>query len=172
MQTRAASRMGVHGLDLSALRAVFEPLHSWLELAKPGVTRLVLVTTLLGGVVAPGRLSFSHWLCVLLGTVLVVAAANALNMVSEADLDALMQRTRQRPLPSGRLDPSAAVRAALGAAVSGTALLLCIGVVPAVLALMALVSYVWLYTPLKRITPHALFVGAVPGAIPPLIGYA
>jgi protoheme IX farnesyltransferase len=142
------------------------------ELAKPGVTRLVLVTTLFGGLIAPGHSSLLRWLATLIGTALVVAAANALNMAQEADVDALMTRTRHRPLPEGRLESGAVLRAALGAALLGTALLVCVDWVSTVLALAALVSYVAVYTPLKRITPHALYVGAVPGAIPPLIGYA
>jgi protoheme IX farnesyltransferase len=172
MHTRAASRASLYFFDVAALRTALEPLSPWVALAKPGVTRLVLVTTLFGGVLAPGHLSIAAGLLVLSGTALVVAAANALNMVSEADLDALMPRTLDRPLPSGRLTPQPVVRGALFAAAFGVAELLAVNWVAASLAMLALVSYVWVYTPLKRITPHALYVGAVPGAIPPLIGYA
>jgi len=175
MSTRASPTLGV---SLSALappsggRVLFAWLEPWVALAKPGVTRLVLVTTLFGGLVAPGKLGLAAWLITLFGTALVVAAANALNMAQEADLDALMTRTSQRPLPQGRLTVAPVVRAALIAAALGTAALCTVHLVSAALALLALVSYVWVYTPLKRITPHALYVGAVPGAIPPLIGYA
>jgi heme o synthase len=179
MSTRAGQQLGVRvspdPLDVPALaasHAAVERLRPWLELAKPGVTRLVLVTTLFGGLVAPGHSSLVRWLLTLVGTALVVAAANALNMAQEADLDALMPRTRERPLPQGRLEAGPVVRAALLAAAAGTALLLAVDVVSTALALLALVSYVWVYTPLKRLTPHALYVGALPGAIPPLIGYA
>ncbi len=175
MSIRAAEQLGAAPESVPALaasQALAERLRPWVELAKPGVTRLVLITTLFGGLVAPGHASPLRWLATLLGTTLVVAAANALNMAQEADLDALMTRTRQRPLPEGRLESRAVVRAALAAALLGTVLLLCVGWVAAGLALLALLSYVAVYTPLKRITPHALYVGAVPGAIPPLIGYA
>jgi heme o synthase len=144
----------------------------WIQLAKPGVTRLVLITTLFGGLVAPGSQSIWRWVLTLTGTALVVAAANALNMVSEADADALMSRTRDRPLPSGRLTKAPVVRASFLALVVGSGILLCVDVLAALLAFAAFASYVWVYTPLKRTTPHALYVGTVPGAIPPLIGYA
>jgi protoheme IX farnesyltransferase len=179
MSIRAAQRLGVRvspepmevpGLEAS--HAAVQRLRPWVELAKPGVTRLVLITTLLGGMVAPGHASLGRWLLTLLGTALVVAAANALNMAQEADLDALMPRTSGRPLPEGRLESAPVVRAALAAGAIGTAALLSVDLVSALLALFALLSYVWVYTPLKRITPHALYVGALPGAIPPLIGYA
>jgi len=144
----------------------------WLMLAKPGVTRLVVITTWLGALAAPGSLSGAQWLATLLGTALVVAAANAFNMVAERDTDALMERTRQRPLPTGRIEPRSATRVAWAWAVTGTAALVWVHWLCALLALLALASYVWAYTPLKRVTPHALYVGTLPGAIPPLIGYA
>ena len=160
-------------------RLSVQPLHDamaavapWLQLAKPGVTRLVLVTTLFGGLVAPGSQSIWGWGLTLLGTTLVVAAANALNMAYEVDADALMSRTRDRPLPSGRLQKGPVVRAAWAAFVLGSLGLLAVEPLAAALAFVAFASYVWVYTPLKRTTPHALYVGAVPGAIPPLIGYA
>jgi protoheme IX farnesyltransferase len=167
MTTRALHRSGAR-----ALREMMGVIEPWVQLAKPGVTRLVLLTTLFGGLVAAVPMSIGRWFITLTGTALVVAAANALNMVHEKDADALMSRTRDRPLPSGRLAPAPVMRAAAGAAVLGLALLCTIQLVSAALALLALASYVWLYTPLKRTTPHALYAGAVPGAIPPLIGYA
>ena len=144
----------------------------WVQLAKPGVTRLVLVTTLFGGLVAPGSQSLWRWVLTLLGTTLVVAAANAFNMVLEVDADALMSRTRDRPLPSGRLHEAPVVRASWAALALGLLGLAAVDALAALLAFVAFASYVWVYTPLKRTTPHALYVGALPGAIPPLIGYA
>lgn len=147
-------------------------LRPWLELSKPGITRLVLVTAAFGAVLAPGQLSPAEWLALLAGTSLVVAAANALNQVAEVEPDRQMRRTAQRPLPTGRLQPRAASHAAWGAAFVGSGLLLWLEPASALLAALAFGSYVWAYTPLKPRTPHALYVGAVPGAIPPLIGYA
>lgn len=154
------------------LRDAMAGLTPWIQLAKPGVTRLVLITTLFGGLVAPGSQPSWRWLLTLLGTTLVVAAANALNMVLEVDADALMSRTRDRPLPSGRLSKEPVVRAAWLALAIGLVALSCVDLLATALAFLAFASYVWVYTPLKRTTPHALYVGAVPGAIPPLIGYA
>lgn len=167
MNISANPRVGVH--PLSDVMASVQP---WVQLAKPGVTRLVLVTTLFGGLVAPGSLSLWAWALTLAGTALVVAAANALNMVYEADADALMARTCDRPLPRGRLRKEPVVLAAYAALVVGLGGLLGVDLLAAALAFLAFASYVWVYTPLKRVTPHALYVGAVPGAIPPLIGYA
>lgn len=167
MNTSESQRVGVQAL--SDVMASAQP---WVQLAKPGVTRLVLVTTLFGGLLAPGSLPLSSWVLTLLGTTLVVAAANALNMVYEVDADALMERTRDRPLPRGRLRREPVVVASFAALGVGMAGLLVVDLLAAALAFLAFASYVWVYTPLKRTTPHALYIGAVPGAIPPLIGYA
>jgi len=143
------------------------------ELAKPGITGLVIVTTLCGALTAPGTVRIGHLLLTLAGTALVVAAANALNMVIERDTDALMRRTARRPLPTGRLSVQAALAFASVTAVLGSLVLyFLVGSLATWLTLAALGSYVAAYTPLKRLTPLALLVGAVPGAIPPLIGWA
>src|SRR5687767_13942300 len=143
MTTRA-----LHRSSARVLREMLSVAEPWVKLAKPGVTRLVLVTTLFGGLVAAVPMSLARWLITLAGTALVVAAANALNMVQERDADALMSRTRDRPLPTGRLAPGPVTRAATGAALLGVGLLCTIHVVSAALALLALASYVWVYTPL------------------------
>src|SRR5229473_2910705 len=105
-------------------------------------------------------------------TAVVVAAANVLNMYLERETDALMPRTMHRPLPAGRMNPSLALGfGLLLAAVSVPLLFLGVGPLPGLLALIALVSYVLIYTPMKRYTAAALLVGAVAGAIPPLIGW-
>ena len=144
-----------------------------LELGKPSVAGLVMVTMLCGALVAPGPRPLVRLLIAMFGTALVVAAANALNMYMERDADALMRRTASRPLPTGRLAPETALWFALGCAVVGlSVLVLCVNFASAGLALLALVSYVLAYTPLKRSTAYALHVGAVPGALPPLIGWA
>jgi protoheme IX farnesyltransferase len=167
MNTSDSQRLGV-----GAWPSVVASVQPWVQLAKPGVTRLVLVTTLFGGLLAPGSLSLWRWVLTLVGTALVVAAANALNMVYEKDADALMRRTRDRPLPRGRLSESQVVRVVFAVLGVGMVGLLAVDTLAAALAFLAFASYCWVYTPLKRITPHALYVGSLPGAIPPLIGYA
>jgi protoheme IX farnesyltransferase len=108
----------------------------------------------------------------LLGTALIVSGANALNMYLERDTDRLMERTRDRPLPGRRLAPEAALWFGVALSASSTPLLL-LGANPltALLAVLALFLYVLVYTPLKRRTTLALPIGAVPGAIPPLLGW-
>jgi heme o synthase len=149
---------------------------SWsalVELGKPGVAGLVMVTMLCGALVAPGPRPLGRLLIAMFGTALVVAAANALNMYIERDTDALMRRTASRPLPSRRLAPEVALWFALVCGVVGLSVLaLFVNLASTGLAFAALASYVLAYTPLKRSTDYALHVGAVPGAIPPLIGWA
>jgi len=144
-----------------------------LELAKPGVLVLVVVTTLCGALTAPVPVDALRLILVTLGTAAVVASANAFNMIWERETDALMRRTRNRPLPSGRLTLDAALAFACLTGTGGLATLYWfVGTLPVLLTLSALVSYVLVYTPLKRVTPLALIAGAVPGAIPPLIGWS
>jgi protoheme IX farnesyltransferase len=131
------------------------------SLAKPRLSALVVCTAAGGMWLAPGALTAARAVVLLVGTALVVGAANALNNFLERDLDARMRRTRNRPLPAGRLEPGVAL--ALGLVLPAFAI--------PVLALIALVSYAGVYTPLKQKTTAALFVGAVPGAIPPLMGW-
>jgi heme o synthase len=143
------------------------------ELGKPSVAGLVMVTMLCGALVAPGPRPLGRLLIAMLGTALVVASANALNMYIERETDALMRRTASRPLPTGRLSADTALWFALACGVVGLGVLVaCVNWVSAGLALLALGSYVLAYTPLKRSTAYALHVGAIPGAIPPLIGWA
>lgn len=148
----------------------------FVALTKPRITFMVLLTTAgglwLGQGHAQARISVLVWALALVGTALVVGGANTLNMVLERDTDALMRRTANRPLPAGRMP----VRAALwfGVALSAISVpILAIGVNPttALLAVLANLVYVLGYTPLKRRTHWALQVGAVPGAIPPLLGW-
>lgn len=143
------------------------------ELSKPSILALVMVTATCGALVAGGSLPVARLLIALGATSLVVAAANALNMYAERDFDGLMGRTARRPLPSGRLAPEVALGFSLMLASIGLNVLgLAAGGLPCALTLLAFVSYVFVYTPLKRVGPIALWVGALPGALPPLIGCA
>lgn len=109
----------------------------------------------------------------LAGTSAIVGAANALNCLLEKDVDAYMERTQDRPLVTGRLSDTTALVFGLGlAALSLVTLWLAANPLTALLGLLGFLSYVAVYTPLKRRSPDAVFVGAIPGAIPPLMGWA
>jgi protoheme IX farnesyltransferase len=143
-----------------------------LLLAKPRLSGLVVLTTAGGVVLAPERIGVARAIVTIAGTAAVVGAANALNCYLERDVDARMRRTRDRPLPAGRVEPFVAL--ALGILIPVFALpILAMAASPltALLAFVALAVYVGVYTPMKRRSTLALFVGAVPGAIPPLMGW-
>jgi heme o synthase len=145
---------------------------AYLELTKPRITALVVFTTATGLWLAPARPGFPRVILTLAGTALIVAAANVLNMFLERDTDALMPRTMRRPLPTGRVSPRGALCFGLAlSSLSVPLLLVGAGPIPAILGSIALVSYVLVYTPMKRRTSASLLVGAVAGAIPPLIGW-
>ncbi len=149
-------------------------LADYVELTKPRITSMVVLTSLLGFVMGSvGPVSAAALLAALLGTGLVAAGASALNMVLERDTDARMQRTRNRPLPAGRLRVLDAVGFGAALTLLGLAELLWLsGRLAALVALATWASYLFVYTPLKRRTSLATLVGAVPGALPPLIGWA
>ncbi|HXY42502.1 MAG TPA: heme o synthase [Vicinamibacteria bacterium] len=143
------------------------------ELVKPRITLMVVITSLVGFVMAePGPVRLLLLASAMAGTALVASGAAVLNQLLERESDALMERTRRRPLAAGRVAPLEA--AAFGATVTagGVALLLWMcGPLPATVAVVTWTSYLFLYTPLKRRTPLATLVGAVPGALPPVIGW-
>lgn len=149
-----------------------------IEATKPGITRLVTITAAVGFLLAAlhrGDMPIADWLRiglgVVLGTALAAGGANALNMWYEADRDARMGRTARRPIPSQRLTPAFVFWYGLGLIVAGTGVvwLLC-GVLSAMVVLACAGSYIILYTPLKPITVWNTLVGAIPGALPTMIG--
>ena len=141
-------------------------------LVKPRITTLVLVTTAAGLWMTPMTLSSTVIFFTLLGTCLLVGAANTLNMYLERDVDARMRRTSDRPLPARRMSPQSALYFGIGLAVAALIILLTTtNRLTFLLGIIAFVSYVLFYTPLKRKSPIALLVGAVPGALPPLMGW-
>ena len=159
-------------IDVPARSRAVPFLRDLLALTKPRITAMVLATEAAGAYLAPGHAPHNAHFVALTGTALIVGAANALNMWWERDVDALMTRTRNRPLPAGRLSPDVALAFGLALAVVSVPMLFMVNVATGLLGLIALLSYVAVYTPLKRQTYLALLVGAVPGAIPPLIGWA
>ncbi|HSG40728.1 MAG TPA: heme o synthase [Thermoanaerobaculia bacterium] len=144
------------------------------EMTKPGITLMVVLTAGLGFLLAE-RSGFSFLLLVhtLLGTGLISAGASVLNHVLERDTDALMQRTANRPLPMGRTDPDMALLFGVVLGVCGILeLALAVNLLTAFLGVVALAGYVFVYTPLKRRSSLATIIGAVPGAIPPMMGWS
>lgn len=143
------------------------------ELVKARLTALVLLTTLAGFYLGwNGPMDYGRLAHTLLGTVLVAAGSAALNQFIERGLDARMHRTRERPLPAGRMSPEAAL--GIGFVVSVVGLLelaLAVNLLSAMLAAVTLAIYLFVYTPLKRRTTLNTLVGAIPGALPPMLGW-
>jgi protoheme IX farnesyltransferase len=150
---------------------------SWLavyaDLIKARLTFLVLLTTLVGFYLGCSRpLDYVLMIHTLLGTALVASGAAALNQLLEREHDAKMRRTKSRPLPSGRLQPTTVML--FGGVCSCAGLLylaLAVNLVTSVIGAVSLLSYLFIYTPLKRVTWLNTAVGAVPGALPPLMGW-
>lgn len=161
------------------VRTTSVALRDIVALAKPRITLMVVITAA-GGLFLPGRAgrladpgpSATLVLSTLIGLSMIVAGANALNMYIERDTDRRMARTKNRPLPSGRMHPRFALW--FGVVMSALSVpLLAIGANPltALLAVIANLLYVLAYTPMKQHSHYALHVGAIPGAIPPLLGW-
>lgn len=146
----------------------------YLELSKARIVVLVLVTTAAGFLVArPWSVDLLLLLQTLIGTAFVAGGTNALNQYVERDFDGLMARTRRRPLPDGRMSRRAALRFSLFISAFGVLYLtLVVNPLSAALALLTLVSYLFVYTPLKRKSTSCTLIGAAPGAVPPMIGWA
>jgi protoheme IX farnesyltransferase len=145
-----------------------------IALAKPRLNTLVVATTAGGYYMAgPAEMNMAGLVLTCLGTALVASGASAANQVYERDTDRLMTRTRTRPMADGRMGVAEALVFAAVTAVAGLGLLWAIATPAAVwVAAATVVSYVAVYTPLKRRTSFSTVVGAVPGALPPLIGWA
>ncbi len=157
---------------LTQTRALGKP-SDFVSLAKPRVNSLVLVTTGLGYLLARHTPELGVLLWALLGTGLVAGGAAAFNQIWERELDSRMKRTAQRALPSGRIDVGRAAIFAFALSTAGVLqLLLAVNALSASLAAASLLLYVVVYTPLKRVTSLATVIGAIPGAIPPMIGWA
>lgn len=130
---------------------------------------LVVLSAISGYLFVGGGFGVDFWLLIL-GGFLITGASNGFNQVIERDLDKKMSRTSNRPLPTGRMSVNEAVIVSSLSAIIGAFLLFQINYFAGVLGILALVLYVLIYTPMKRISPWAVFVGAFPGAIPPMLG--
>lgn len=146
----------------------------YLELTKPRITLMVILTAFVGFLLASSNGPINGMLLIhaLLGTGLVAAGASALNMVLEWEADSRMRRTERRPIPSGKLSVGQAI---FFGSILGTAGILylfwSVNVLTALLAMISLGLYLMVYTPLKRKTPLCTIIGAIPGAIPPVMGW-
>ncbi len=143
------------------------------ELVKARLTLLVILTTLVGFFMGSrGPIDGILLAATLVGTAFLAGGAAVLNQYAERDIDRLMVRTRERPLPAGRVSPSIALGGGTIACVIGIAVLaLSVNPESAIVGALTLASYLFVYTPLKRLTPLNTLVGAVPGALPPVIGW-
>lgn len=148
-------------------------LREYWELTKPRLSLLSVITALVGYMAANPARDAGVFVALLFGTSLAAGAAGALNQWLEREVDRRMARTQNRPLPSGAVSPQAALIFGLSLGIVGSTLVW-LGANPlaGVLTVATLVSYLLVYTPLKRITTWNTLIGAVPGALPPLIGWA
>jgi protoheme IX farnesyltransferase len=144
----------------------------YLELSKSRIVFMVVITTAAGFLFAAKKVDPILLLHTLIGTALVAAGTNALNQYVERAHDAKMHRTRTRPLPDGRITPRAALLFSSAIAVAGTLYLgLAVNWLTAFLGAFTLTSYIFVYTPLKRVSTICTLIGAIPGAVPPLMGW-
>lgn len=118
-----------------------------------------------------GDINWMNWVILTLGGFLVTGCANGFNEIIEKDLDKLMTRTADRPLPSGRMNTGQALVLSVFMGLIGTMMLFKLNILTGALAVLSIILYAIVYTPIKRMGPIAVFVGAFPGALPPLIGY-
>jgi len=148
-------------------------LGAYIALTKPEVSLLVLMTTGAGFYMgARGPIPWLHMLHVIFGTMMIAAGTAALNHYIERESDRFMRRTASRPLPTGQLTPAEALRFGLGLALAGAVdLYYSAGSIACLLGVFTSLSYLLAYTPLKKRTVWATFIGAIPGAIPPMIGW-
>jgi protoheme IX farnesyltransferase len=149
-------------------------MRDYIALTKPRVTWLILATTAIGYFFG-ARFGWNAWTLfhTILGTGLIASGTAALNQWYERDADAKMNRTRARPLPAGRISPRRAFLFALALSVAGfVELALGANLFTGLLGLFTLLTYLFAYTPMKQRSPHSTTIGAIPGAMPPLIGFA
>jgi heme o synthase len=166
-------------LSIASLAHFFRPaiLADYWALTKPEVNFLILITTFAGFYLAreAGWRDFPFWLSInaLLGTLLVASGTGTLNQYIERRFDAQMRRTARRPLAAGRLKPAAVLWFGLALSIVGSLYLVAaVNILASLLTIATLLAYLFFYTPLKRKTPLCTLVGAFPGAMPPLIGWA
>jgi protoheme IX farnesyltransferase len=168
---------GARGAQETRAAALHATVSDYWALTKPEVNFLILITTFAGFYLAstsePAKFHYLPVLHTLLGTLLVAGGTATLNQALEASFDSQMRRTARRPVAAGRIRPFHAFAFGVSLAVAGAAYLaFVVNGLTCLLAVVTLATYLFLYTPLKRLTPLCTLVGAFPGAMPPLIGWA
>lgn len=148
-----------------------DKIKAFTELMKLRLSSLVIYSAVLGYMIAPGEIDYMVLIWLSIGGAFVTGASNAFNQIIERDLDKIMERTQKRPLPSGRLSVNEALIFSVIVGGIGVGSLFMINTLCALLGVLAMVLYVMAYTPLKRKSPLAVFVGAIPGSFPPMLGY-
>ncbi|GCD77638.1 protoheme IX farnesyltransferase [Thermaurantimonas aggregans] len=159
---------------MSALLQSYLTLSKWKDLLLLGKVRLsfsVVFSAGAGYLVATSAFEWKTFLSLVLGGLLITMAANAFNQIIEKDIDARMARTSHRPLPAGRLTLAEAYLAAILLSLAGVFYLFKVNSLTAAFGVASLLLYVFAYTPLKGVTPFAVFVGAIPGAMPFMLGW-
>ncbi|WP_430438168.1 heme o synthase [Pontibacter chitinilyticus] len=145
---------------------------AYFKLLKFRLSLVVAFSSAIGYLLGQQNASYLNIFLVMLGGLLVTGSANIINQVLERDLDKLMKRTAKRPLPAHQVSVKEAIIYCVLLGISGLAILaLCFNVLTAALSLLSLILYGFVYTPLKRVNPICVFVGAIPGGMPPLIGW-
>lgn len=160
-------------ISVSPLAIISQKIKDYAALAKLRLSFLVVFSAVIGYIFgAPAHYNIASLLWLALGGVLVTGASNTINQIIERDIDKLMTRTLNRPLPAERMNVLEAILAAGIMGISGILILTYFfNPISGVLAAISLLSYAFIYTPLKRVSSIAVFVGAIPGALPPMIGY-
>lgn len=157
-------------MDVAAKKMSFrEKMKAYMVFTKFRLSSSVIISALSGYLFAGGRGGWEIF-CLLFGGMLVTAASNGSNQIWERNLDGLMGRTAKRPLPTGQMTVNEAVIVVAVCLIVGLGLLSTLNLYSVLLGFAAYISYVFMYTPMKRKSPWAVFVGAFPGAIPPMLG--
>ena len=172
-QLTATGRQGAEVFVAAIVRDRRRVVTDFFVLTKPRVVLMVLVTTLVGYYVAlPGPADWARVVHLVVGTILAAGGTLALNQYRERDIDGLMERTRLRPLPDGRLMPLEALLFGTAITVTGVVYLAAfVNLLSALVTTAIVVLYLFVYTPMKLRTPLATLVGAIPGALPPVTGW-
>jgi len=147
-------------------------LSDYAQLGKMRLASLVVFSAAMAFLTAPGPVNWTAFIWLIVGGVLTTASANSFNQVIERDLDKLMERTSQRPIPGSRMSAQEGVLFGVITGVAGVFILSWfLNPASGLLGLLSIILYTIAYTPMKRRSPFAVFIGAIPGAIPPLLGW-